>query len=118
VPSSDRRGFRGLSEVDGLSDRRARDLVLGNWHKLNVVLRTRLSAFDIRRLLALEVSMGHAARPNFVERLRAALHRAESRESRAAAKRVCSALRRGGRLARTDLRDMGLDEDDVRRLGR
>lgn len=112
------RGFKGLSEVNALDDKRARDLVLGNWHKLNAVLQTQPTADELRRLLALEIAMGHSARPNFVERLRSALARARSRESREACRRVTKALMRGTKLDKFDLQALGLAADEATRLGR
>lgn len=102
----------------GLSDSRARLLVLGNWHKLNVVLRTRLAPEDVRRLLELEVAQGRAARGNIVERLRSALCRAESRERRAASRLVMQELRAGRRAPAKMLELMGLDAAAARRAGR
>lgn len=112
------RDFKGLTEVAGLSDARARLLVLGNWHKLNTVLRTRLAPDDVRRLLELEVAQGRSARANIVERLRSALCRAESRERKAASRIVMTELRHGRQAPAKMLELMGLDRAAARRVGK
>jgi hypothetical protein len=115
---SNRRGFRGLSEVAGLDDERVRLLALGNWHKLNTVLRTRPTSTDLQRLLALEVAQGRGARANFIERLRSAHGRAKAREARTLVKGIAATLRSGGKPPVSHLLAIGLMKEDAKRLGK
>lgn len=102
------RGFKGLTEVRALTDEQARALVLGNWHKLNGVLRARPSSEDLQRLLALELRGD--ARPDLCRRLRAALSRALGRDAEEAMESTLAWLAADKPLSRTELMRVGLSE--------
>ena len=73
------RKFKGLSEVRGLSDAQAGELVLASWVTLHGTLMTRPSARELRRLLRLE--WRGRRRRDLLLRLRRALNRAAAREA-------------------------------------
>jgi hypothetical protein len=98
--------FRGLTEIAGLSDSQLRALVLGNWDKLNTVLRARPSAAALRRLLKLEFFGRPDPRPYVLKRLRVALNRANNRDALAVLNEVL-AIKAG---------DGTVDPDDLIRI--
>lgn len=107
-----RRGFKGLTEVGALTDEQCSDLVLGNWHKLNAVLRCKPERLELQRLLYLELKdRGKAARRNFLERLRSAIAAARSSESKDALTNVMKDLRDGEVPARSTLAELGLGNE-------
>lgn len=89
------RGFRGLGELGAMTDEQARDLVLGNWHKLNAFLQTAPALEELRRLLALELARGRDARRNFLEKLRSSVSAARSRLSKASMEVVLGSIEAG-----------------------
>jgi hypothetical protein len=104
-----RRGFKGLTEVGALTDAQCDDLVLGNWHKLNAVLRCKPERLELQRLLFLELKLrGKGARRNFLERLRSAIAAARSSESRDALTNVMKDLRDGETPTKSTLTELGL----------
>jgi hypothetical protein len=90
-----KRGFKGLTEVAALSDQECRNLVLGNWHKLNSVLMTKPRVSELQRLLSLEVCLGKVARPHFIVRLVRAIAGSHRRARDAALIDVLKDLRNG-----------------------
>lgn len=106
---------RSISSIEALTDDEVERQVLSSWHKLNGALVCGQSAGVIRRLLALELSRGDLARPNVAERLRQALQRTLSRQSKIALDRLLDASSTGaasGMFAAdllADLEHVGLD---------
>lgn len=94
-----RPNFKGLTEVEGLSDAQLRDLVLGSWPKLNRVLMTRPSARAIQRLLALEWYARRGSRADILVRLRVALNRARGREALAALREAARLRDEGAKVS-------------------
>lgn len=80
--------FKGLTEIEGLSDDQLRALVLGSWPKLNTVLRARPTANALRRLLRLEFFGRREPRSYVLKRLRVALNRANNRDALTALEQV------------------------------
>jgi hypothetical protein len=78
-----------------MTDEQARDLVLGNWHKLNAFLQTAPALEELRRLLALELARGRDARRNFLEKLRSSVSAARSRLSKASMEVVLGSIEAG-----------------------
>jgi hypothetical protein len=111
-----KRGFKGLTEIAGLSDEEVYELVLGNWHKLNTVMITQPELVDIQRLLFLELKRGGDARLNVIERLRSAIITSKSRRSRKAAQVLGLELGKGKPMSEEALLDLGLEPAWVDKL--
>lgn len=74
---------KGVVDLTTAGDATLRELVLGNWHKLNSCLVNNPDATTIARLLRLELAT-KKPRSNIVIRLRRALNRANGNEANAA----------------------------------
>jgi hypothetical protein len=110
-----RDGFKGLTEVAGLTDEQAQKLVLGNWHVLNPVLASKPGVPALQRLTALELQ--DKARPDILERLRAALSNALGRAAEKAMARLLDELGRGVvELSLFDMVTVGLNHAQAMRV--
>lgn len=106
--------FRALTELRSLDDVQMCTMVLGNWHKLNTVLRCRPTVQDLQRLLVLELLS--EARPDILRRLRAALSRAHGRVAELAMADVIDACVWGKKPKLETLLLIGLDRESAGRI--